>query len=55
MLCKQHMEVRLCACERQLYVTTLLSLGQKRVFSSRRRGYNGLAWGTRILATFINK
>jgi len=49
-----HENPTLCIREGMLYVTTLLPLGRKRVFSNRRQGYNGLAWGIRILATFTN-
>jgi hypothetical protein len=45
----------LCMRERMLFVNTLLPSGLKRVFSNRRQGYNGLAWGIRILATFTNQ
>jgi hypothetical protein len=54
-LCIQRIRIQLCTCEKEmLYVTTLLPSGLKRVFSNRRQGYNGLAWGIRILATFTN-
>jgi len=39
----------------ELFINMLLPSGLKRVFSNRRQGYNGLAWGIRILATFTNQ
>jgi len=49
------MRIQFCACEKgMLFINTLLPSGLKRVFSNRRQGYNGLAWGIRILATFTN-
>jgi hypothetical protein len=50
-----HGDLTLCMRERAVVHTTLLLSGSKRVFSSRRQGYNDLAWGTRILVTFINQ
>ena len=46
----------LCMRERgavHKYASTVTGL--KRVFSNRRQGYNGLAWGIKILATFTNQ
>jgi hypothetical protein len=50
-----HGDLTLCMRERAVVHTILLLSGSKRVFSSRKQGYNDLAWGTRILATFINQ
>ncbi|KAL3598366.1 hypothetical protein D5086_006284 [Populus alba] len=52
-LCIQRLRIQHCVCEKEmLFVTMLLLSGRKSVFSDKRQGYNGLAWGIRILATF---
>jgi len=50
-----HENPMLCMRERDAVRKYASTIGLKRVFSNRRQGYNGLAWGIRILATFTNQ